>query len=103
MLTPTLQLNPLSFVDAAAKGAGLGLQASQIATGANEAADRLRLSYAQLAAQQQMHAASTAAAQEQAAAQLAMATQKAREEKADRQAGLNIAQGHLGVAQAHEG
>jgi hypothetical protein len=59
-------------VDAAAKGAGLGLEASKIATESNEAADRLRQSYAALAAQQSMHAQSVSAESARASAALAL-------------------------------
>src|SRR4051812_3352509 len=65
-------LIPPDFIGAARAGAAAGLQRSQIASGANEAAGRLGLGYAQLA-QESANAANRAAAErEQASAALAL-------------------------------
>jgi hypothetical protein len=72
---PWLSFGPLDFVHAAAQGAGLGLQRAQIDTGANEAADRLRLSYAQLAAEQEKAQMAEQASQEREHAALVLHNQ----------------------------
>lgn len=58
----------MDYIHAAASGASTGLQLAGIDTGANEAADRLRFGYAQLAAEQERAKATLAAQEEQASA-----------------------------------
>lgn len=100
-IPPWLNVTPETFVDASAKGAGLGLQASQIATGANEAADRLRLSYAQLAAEQAMHGDTTAAARQHASAELALRSTLAQQERQAEFARLGISGRHQDMLEAN--
>lgn len=109
MLTNSPWTNPLDFVGAAAKGAGLGLQASQIATGANEAADRLRLSYAQLGAEQQARAmqageASAAHALQTAHLQNALQQWQAEQERLRQQHAdeIGVQNAHIGIQQQHQ-
>lgn len=63
---------PPDYIGASRAGAGLGLQRAQLETGANEAADRLRLSYAQLASQNAQHAAGVQGQMAERAAALAL-------------------------------
>jgi hypothetical protein len=58
----------MDYIHAAASGANVGLQRAGIDTGANEAADRLRFGYAQLAAEQERAKATLAAQEQQASA-----------------------------------
>lgn len=79
---PWLSFGPLDFVHAAAQGADIGLRRSQIDTGANEAADRLQLAYAQLAGEQSRASMSESGANARAA--MARAAEEERSQASDR-------------------
>lgn len=74
MLTnaPWLNYNPLDIINFASKGAQLGIERGGQATQAAEAADRLRLGYAQIAAENDRHAAANALERERIQAANAM-------------------------------
>lgn len=62
VIPPWLQITPEYFTNAAATGARLGLERANMATQAQDAAQRLQLGYAQLASENANRAASSGAA-----------------------------------------
>jgi hypothetical protein len=116
MLTPIVpwtSIGPIDFINAASTGARLGLERAQMATSANEAAQRLQQGYAQLASENARAAAAQAGENTRANAANALRF-------ADFQAGLaeaarrhadqataaerlnNYRVGELGIRQQHE-
>jgi hypothetical protein len=65
-IPPWLDITPAFFTNAASSGARIGLEKSGQTMNANEAADRLRLGYAQLKAENERAAMSAASSERQA-------------------------------------